>query len=52
MTNGNDIIEHIECCEDCQKKNDEYYDNPNLTEEQKQQLSRDINECYCNSYGE
>jgi hypothetical protein len=52
MTNGNDMIEHIEGCEECQKLNDEYYDNTNLNKEQKQKLSQAIYECYCNSFGE
>lgn len=46
------MVEHIECCEECQKKNDEYYDNPNLSEEEKLNLSQSIYECYCNSFGE
>jgi hypothetical protein len=52
MTNGNDMVEHIEGCEECQKKNNEYYDNPNLTEKEKEQLSQEMYECYCGSFGE
>ena len=51
MVNGNDMIEHTQRCEECQKREEEQ-DTPNLTEEQKRQLSQDIYECYCNSFGE
>ena len=53
MTNGNDMVIYIEGCEECQKLDDEYYDDDlNLTKEEKLKIGEKIYDCFCNSFND